>query len=198
MVEIDKDYVFHGPGEVSLIDLFEGRSQLIIDHFMFDPDWEDGCPSCTAGTEELSEGLLDHLHTRDTALAMVSRAPLEKLERWKAKKGWDIRGTRRRHRLQLRLRGHRRRRLGQPYNFRPIADEADLAEGDESFEAPGASFFLHIDDRVFHTYSQYARGPESTGGSYYFLDPPRSGARRSGKNRRAVRRAREAQPDFAS
>jgi predicted dithiol-disulfide oxidoreductase (DUF899 family) len=91
MVEIEKDYVFDGPhGAVRLVDMFEGRRQLIIYHFMFDPDWEEGCPSCTAGTDELSPGFLEHLHTRDTSYAMVSRAPLAKLERWKAKKGWNL------------------------------------------------------------------------------------------------------------
>ena len=91
MVEIDKAYAFHGPqGEVGLLDLFEGRPQLIIYHFMFDPDWDEGCSSCTAGTDEMSPGLLEHLHTRDTTYAMVSRAPLEKLERWKAARGWEI------------------------------------------------------------------------------------------------------------
>ena len=91
MVEIDKDYEFDGPnGKVRLIDLFEGRAQLIIYHFMFHPEWEDGCPSCTAGTNELSPGFVEHLNTRDTTYALVSRAPLAKLERWKAKQGWDI------------------------------------------------------------------------------------------------------------
>ena len=91
MVEIEKDYVFDGPkGSVRLADMFEGRAQLIIYHFMFDPEWEDGCPSCTAGTDELSPGFLEHLHTRDTTYAMVSRAPLAKLERWKAQRGWDL------------------------------------------------------------------------------------------------------------
>jgi predicted dithiol-disulfide oxidoreductase (DUF899 family) len=91
MVEIEKDYTFDGPaGTVDLIDIFEGRPQLIVYHFMFDPEWEDGCPSCTAGTDEFSPGLLEHLRTRDTTYAMVSRAPLAKLERWMAKKGWDI------------------------------------------------------------------------------------------------------------
>src|SRR5438874_1431102 len=91
MVEVEKDYVFDGPnGPTRLVDLFEGRPQLIIYHFMFDPGWEDGCSSCTAGTDELSAGFLQHLHTRDTSYAMVSRAPLAKLERYKAKKGWDI------------------------------------------------------------------------------------------------------------
>jgi predicted dithiol-disulfide oxidoreductase (DUF899 family) len=91
MVEVVKDYEFDGPdGKVSLRDLFEGRKQLIIYHFMFHPELEDGCPSCTAGTAgtaEISPGLLEHLHTRDTSYAMVSRAPLAKLERWKAKRG---------------------------------------------------------------------------------------------------------------
>jgi predicted dithiol-disulfide oxidoreductase (DUF899 family) len=91
MVEVTKEYAFEGPdGTVSLADLFEGRPQLIVYHFMFHPDWEDGCPSCTAGTDELSAGFIEHLHTRDTTYALVSRAPLAKLERWKAKKGWTI------------------------------------------------------------------------------------------------------------
>jgi predicted dithiol-disulfide oxidoreductase (DUF899 family) len=90
MVEV-KAYDFDGPdGTVSLLDLFEGRQQLITYHFMFHPEWEDGCPSCTAGTDELSPGFLEHLHIRDTSYAMVSRAPLAKLERWRAKRGWEI------------------------------------------------------------------------------------------------------------
>jgi predicted dithiol-disulfide oxidoreductase (DUF899 family) len=81
MVEITKDYRFTGPqGDVGLADLFEGRRQLVIYHFMFDPEWEEGCPSCSAGADEVSRGLLEHLHVRDTTLAYVSRAPLKKLE----------------------------------------------------------------------------------------------------------------------
>ncbi|HTE85168.1 MAG TPA: DUF899 family protein, partial [Dehalococcoidia bacterium] len=77
MVRIEKDYRFDGPrGSVGLIDLFEGRRQLAIQHFMFDPQWEDGCPGCTADVEERSEGLLAHLKARATSLAIVSRAPL--------------------------------------------------------------------------------------------------------------------------
>jgi predicted dithiol-disulfide oxidoreductase (DUF899 family) len=80
MVEVEEDYRFDGPaGEVGLVDLFDGRSQLIIYHFMFDPSWDEGCPSCTAGTDELSAGFFDHLHTRDTSYALVSRAPFAKL-----------------------------------------------------------------------------------------------------------------------
>lgn len=71
MVEIEKDCIFDGPsGAVRLIDMFEGRPQLIICHFMFDPGWEDGCPSCTAGTDELSAGFFAHLDTRDTSYAV--------------------------------------------------------------------------------------------------------------------------------
>src|ERR1700682_5136201 len=85
MVEVVKDYLFDGPnGTARLIDMFEDRRQLIIYHFMFDPEWEDGCPSCTAGTDELSPGFFEHLRVRDTSYAMVSRAPLAKLEQWKA------------------------------------------------------------------------------------------------------------------
>jgi len=70
--------------------MFEGRPQLIIYHFMFAPEWDQACPSCTAGTDEMSRGLMEHLHIRDTTYAMVSRAPLEKLERWRVQRGWDI------------------------------------------------------------------------------------------------------------
>src|SRR4051812_48637567 len=77
MVEVTKQYAFEGPdGRVGLLDLFEDRAQLIVYHFMFDPSWDEGCPSCTAGTDELSQGFFDHLHARDTSYAMVSRAPL--------------------------------------------------------------------------------------------------------------------------
>src|SRR5258705_8787896 len=81
MVEMDKDYVFEGhEGKLSLLDMFEGRLQLIVRHFMFDPSWEDGCPSCTAGADEVCDGMLEHLHTRDTSFAVVARAPLPKIE----------------------------------------------------------------------------------------------------------------------
>jgi len=91
MVKIEKEYVFDGPeGEVRLVDMFDGRRQLIVQHFMFDPEWEDGCSSCTAGADEISAGLLRHLHARDTTLAVISRAPLAKIERYKAKRGWSF------------------------------------------------------------------------------------------------------------
>src|SRR6478752_563219 len=76
MVRIDKSYVFEGPsGTVGLLDMFEGRDQLFMQHFMFDPSWDEGCPSCTAAADELSVGGLDHLATRGTTFVAVSRAP---------------------------------------------------------------------------------------------------------------------------
>ena len=95
MVKIEKDYVFTGPdGEASLLDLFEGRLQLILGHFMFDPEWEDGCPSCSAGADEMAPGLFEHLHARDTTLVQVSRAPIEKIRRTRRARAGPSPGTR--------------------------------------------------------------------------------------------------------
>src|ERR1700759_4487804 len=88
MVEVEKDYRFEGPdGPVGLVELFEGRHQLIVCHFMFDPAWEDGCPSCTAGADEMAEGKIAHLNARDTTLAYVSRAPYAKIARYQERRG---------------------------------------------------------------------------------------------------------------
>ena len=178
MVEIAKDYTFEGPdGAVRLVDLFEGRAQLIVYHFMFDPEWEDGCSSCTAGTDELSAGFLDHLHVRDTSYVMVSRAPFEKLERWRAKQGWDIPwyssfGTDFNYDFGVTI--DESVTPGE-YNFRTKAEfeakgDTEFFGSDQPFEMPGMTCFLQVDGRVYLTYSQFARGLESTGGSYYFLD----------------------------
>jgi predicted dithiol-disulfide oxidoreductase (DUF899 family) len=206
MVEIDKEYTFDGPnGRVGLVDLFEGRPQLIIYHFMFDPGWEDGCPSCTAGTDELSPSFFEHLHVRDTTYAMVSRAPLAKLERWKAKKGWDIPwyssfGTEFNYDFGVTI--DESVRPGE-YNYRSKADyEAkgeNFFDSDQPFEMPGRSCFLQVDSHVFHTYSQYARGLESTGGSYYFLDLTALGRQEEWEEPKGrSESARSATPDFSS
>ena len=91
MVLIEKEYVFQGPdGPVTLLDMFDGRRQLILRHFMFGPDWEKGCPGCTAGADEMSDGLLRHLNVRETSFVAVARAPIEKLEAYKAERGWTF------------------------------------------------------------------------------------------------------------
>ncbi|HEY4278864.1 MAG TPA: DUF899 domain-containing protein [Conexibacter sp.] len=171
MVEVEKDYRFAGPdGEASLLDLFEGRSQLIVGHFMFDPTWEDGCPSCTAGGDEVADGLLDHLHSRDTTLAYVSRAPLERIGRYKEKKGWTFPwyssyGSDFNYDFHVTIDPA----VAPPeYNFAAVHDPRLLDA--MPLELPGISFFLRVEDRVFHTNSIYARGAEMTGGSYYWLD----------------------------
>jgi predicted dithiol-disulfide oxidoreductase (DUF899 family) len=200
MVEITEDYRFTGPhGEVGLADLFDGRRQLLIYHFMFAPDWEDGCPSCSAGIDELSQGFLEHLHTRDTTLALVSRAPLEKLERWKAKKGWDVPwyssgDSSFNYDFAVTV---DKEHGARDYNYRDVADHPDWP--DQPYEMPGRSAFLHVDDRIFHTYSQYARGLESTGGSYYFLDLTALGRQEDWEEPKGrSESARAAMPDFAS
>lgn len=169
MVEITKDYALEGPdGAVGLVDLFEGRRQLMVGHFMFDPSWDDGCSSCSAGADEVADGFLEHLHSRDTTLAYVSRAPLAKIEDYKARKGWTFPwyssyGSDFNYDFGVTLDAD----VAPPaYNYRPL----DVAPADLPMEMPGLSVFLHADDRVFHTYSNYARGAEMTGGSYYFLD----------------------------
>src|SRR4051812_29847632 len=172
MVEIEKDYVFDGPaGEVSLLDMFEGRRQLIVQHFMFDPSWDDGCPSCTAAADEISDGLLDHLHTRDTSFAVVSRAPIEKIEDYKARKGWSFPwwssfGSDFNYDYHVTL---DRSVAPIEFNFRGAdelvaAGQGWIVESDESMEQPGYSCFLRVDDDLFHTYSVFARGTENLGG----------------------------------
>ena len=176
MVRVGKDYLFEGPsGRAGLTDLFEGRPQLIVQHFMFDPSWDDGCPSCTAASDEISAGLLEHLWARDTTLAVVSRAPLAKIERYKAKRGWTFpwyssHGTDFNYDFHVTL---DKTIAPVEFNFR---DEAELEQAgmgwmlEGSSEQPGYSVFLRTEGRVFHTYSVYARGTEWLGGAYAFLD----------------------------
>ena len=207
MVEITKPYTFTGPdGEATLLDLFGGRRQLILGHFMFDPRWEDGCPSCSAGVDEVSRGLVEHLHQRDTELVYVSRAPIEKLERWKAKQGWFVawyssHGSDFNYDFHVTL---DESVAPLEYNYRgpqeyEQAGSAHPFDFEQPIEMPGTSFFLRDGDRVFHTYSTYARGAEMTGGSYYFLDLTALGRQEEWEepNGRADS-ARAAQPDFAS
>jgi predicted dithiol-disulfide oxidoreductase (DUF899 family) len=178
MVRIDKEYVFEGPdGKATLLDLFDGRRQLIVAHFMFDPSWDDGCPSCTAGADEMSDGLLGHLAVRDTTLVFVSRAPLTKIEDYKARRGWTFPwyssyGSDFNYDFHVTL---DESVAPIEYNYR-TPEEHERAgtgyyvQGDQPIEAPGKSMFLRDGDTIFHTYSMYARGAEATGGSYYFLD----------------------------
>lgn len=203
MVLVDKDYRFEGPeGEAGLIDMFEGRHQLIVCHFMFDPEWEDGCPSCTAGADEMAAGKLEHLNARDTTLAYVSRAPYAKIARYKDKRGWTFPwyssyGSDFNYDFHVTL---DESVTPVQYNFRTPVQFAEAGyEIELAGEYPGRSSFLRDDDRVYHTYSVYARGLESIGGSYYLLEETALG-RQEDWEEPAGRAAsvRGATPDFTT
>jgi predicted dithiol-disulfide oxidoreductase (DUF899 family) len=196
MVSIDKEYVFDGSdGKASLLDLFDGRRQLIVGHFMFDPGWEDGCSSCTAGADEISDGLLRHLHVRDTTFVYVSRAPLAKIEAYKARRGWTFPwyssyGSDFNYDFHVTLDDSV---VPSEYNYRTDVN------GEQPSEAPGRSCFLREGDTIFHTYSVYARGLESVGGSYYFLDETALGRQEDWEEPKGrAADARGALPDFSS
>ncbi|HEY3728661.1 MAG TPA: DUF899 domain-containing protein [Solirubrobacteraceae bacterium] len=203
MVEVTKDYRFEGPdGDAALIDLFDGRHQLIVGHFMFDPSWNDGCSSCTAGADEMSPGHLEHLHVRDTTLAYVSRAPYAKLQDYKRRRGWTFPwyssyGSDFNYDFHVSL---DESVAPVQYNYRSATEHAEHGVGIEmAGEFPGRSSFLRDGDRVFHTYSVYARGLETMGGSYYLLDETALGRQESWEEPKGrADAARDAQPDFAS
>jgi predicted dithiol-disulfide oxidoreductase (DUF899 family) len=207
MVEVVQDYAFHGPeGTVGLRDLFAGRPQLIVYHFMFHPEWDAGCPSCTAGVDEASRGMVEHLAVRDTTYVLVSRAPLEQLERYKAQRGWFLpwystEGGSFSYDFGCTIdasRGY------DSYNYRTLDEWAamgheSMRDSEQPYDMPGQSCFLQVDGQVFHTYSVYGRGLESLGGSYYFLDNTALGRQEDWEEPRGRSGSvRANQPDFAS
>ena len=207
MVEITKKYEFEGPaGKVGLVDLFEDRLQLIVGHFMFDPDWDDGCPSCSAGADEVSKGLIEHLQARDTTLAYVSRAPLAKLEDYKARKGWTFPwyssfGSDFNYDFQVTVDESVAPAI---YNYRTKEEHVAAGTGyyfdaEQPIEQPGTSCFLREGERVFHTYSTFGRGAEMLGGSYYWLDLTALGRQEEWEEPKGrAESVRAASPDFAT
>jgi len=170
MVKVEKEYLFEGPdGRVTLADMFGECSQLIVDHVMFAPDWDEGCRGCTASVDVINDRLLAQLRSRDTALVLVSIAPLAKLLTYGAARGWTVpwyssQGNDFNYDFQVTL----DRKAGQvTYNYKSVAD-SDIS--DEPDEQPGTSCFLRDVDDVYHTYSTYARGTELTTPAYLFLD----------------------------
>ena len=167
-VKVEKRYVFDGPdGKETLADLFGGRSQLIVYHFMFGPGWEQGCPSCSFLADHF-DGAALHLAQRDVTLAAVSRAPLPQIDAFKKRMGWRFKW----------VSSH-----GNDFNrdFHVSFTPDELASGEvyynyamgkfPSEEAPGASVFYKNDaGDIFHTYSAYARGLDILVGAYNFLD----------------------------
>ena len=172
MVRLDKQYAFDGPsGRRSLLELFEGRRQLIVYHFMFDPEWDAGCSGCTGLVNALGD--LSMLADRNTSFCLLSRAPLPKLEAYKAEKAWP-------HTWVSSFDSDFN------YDFHVTIDEsiappeynyigkAEMAARGEPWfgkgEHHGLSVFFRIDDEIFHTYSTYARGCESLTDAYRLLD----------------------------
>jgi predicted dithiol-disulfide oxidoreductase (DUF899 family) len=205
MVRIEKDYVFEGPqGKVSLDDLFDGCRQLIVQHFMFDPEWDEGCPSCTAACDENSPGLITHLRSRDTNFVVVSRAPLDKISRYKSSKGWTFPwyssfGTDFNYDFHVTL---DRSVTPVMWNYRTLEELEDLDMGwmgEGSSEQPGFSMFLREADALFHTYSVFARGAEMLGSSYSFLDMTALGRQEEWEEPKdRVAKARPSVPDFST
>lgn len=148
MVKVEKDYVFGGPdgSRLSLLDLFEGRRQLIVRHFMFGPDDEVGCVGCSMQTDSIGD--LHHMWARDTTFVLVSRAPYENYQAFKARMGWTYPWY---------------SSFGSEFNY-------DYEVSSENGESPGVSSFIREGDEIFHTYSIYDRGGEIFKNFYNYLD----------------------------
>ncbi|MBD0337003.1 MAG: DUF899 domain-containing protein [Cyanobacteria bacterium Co-bin13] len=166
MVKLEKAYRFEGPkGQIDLLDLFEGRRQLIVYHFMFDPAWDKGCLGCTGLVNAFGD--LSLLYKRDTTLVLISRAPLAKLNQYKESQQWTLPwvssyGSDFNYDFHVSL---------DPsvapvqYNYRD-QQEGHFTQG----ESHGMSVFFRIDEDVFHTYSTYGRGCEGLTDAYNLLD----------------------------
>lgn len=165
---VEKEYAFEGPaGREALGDLFEGRSQLLVYHFMLGPGWAEGCPSCSFLADHF-DGMTVHLKARDVTFVVVSRAPFAQVQAFQRRMGWKFKWV---------------SAAGSDFNFDYGVSftPEQMASGklrynytEQSFpseEAPGASvFYRSLDGDVFHTYSTYSRGLDMLVGTYQFLD----------------------------
>lgn len=167
-VEVEKLYLFDGPsGKETLADLFDGRSQLVVYHFMFGPEWEEGCARCSLVADNFSSTAL-HLAQRDVTFLAISRAPLAKIEAFKQRMGWTFKWV---------------SSFGSDFNYdyRVSFTKEEMASGNFNYnyrmngfpsdEGTGTSaFYKDSANNIFHTYSSYARGGEGMMGVYHFLD----------------------------
>jgi predicted dithiol-disulfide oxidoreductase (DUF899 family) len=172
MVKIEKDYVFDtSTDKQSLRDLFGDCHQLVIYHFMFDPEWDKGCMGCTGYVDALGD--LSMLNERNTAFAIVSRAPQPKLETYKASRGWDIPWY---SSFESDFNYDYQVTLDEkvaPVEYNYLDDAATIAKKGSGImrgENPGMSVFFRVGDDVYHTYSAYARGVEGVTDAYAILD----------------------------
>ena len=167
--KIEKNYLFDGPaGKESLADLFQGRSQLLIYHFMFDPSWDEGCPACSMCADHYDPSIV-FLNQRDVSMVTVSRAPLEKLQAYRERMGWEFKWV-----------SSLESDFNQDFHVSFSNEQIERREVfynyglDNAFqlpELPGMSvFYQDADGTVFHTYSTYARGLDAFLGVYRLLD----------------------------
>ena len=165
---VETDYLFEGPGgKQTLADLFQGRSQLVVYHFMFGPGWSEGCPSCSFLADHF-DGANNHLPHRDVTLAVISRAPFDQIEAFKKRMGWRFPwvssfGTNFNRDYHVSFNPEDRNEGKVEYNYARTEFPSD--------EAPGLSvFYKDQAGQIFHTYSSYARGLDILLGTYNFLD----------------------------
>ncbi len=165
---VDKEYLFDGPnGKQTLSDLFDGRSQLIVYHFMYDPNWDAGCPSCSFWADNFN-GIVVHLNQRDVTMIAVSRAPYTKIDEYKKRMGWNFKWVSS-YNTDFNFDYH--------VSFTPeeLSEKKALYNYDlqdtHSPEREGVSvFYKDTAGHVFHTYSAYARGIDTLNVAYHYLD----------------------------
>jgi predicted dithiol-disulfide oxidoreductase (DUF899 family) len=201
-VRIDKDYTFEtDDGEASFADLFGGRSQLLMYHFMFGPEYTGGCPACSTIADGFN-GSVVHLENHDVAMWAVSRAPLEKLQAYKRRMGWTFpwassHGSDFNFDFNVSVTEEQQRGGELEYNYRTFDPRPLLERGEESpvaqvaamtgtdvatyvRESPGMSAFALEDGVVYHTYSAFARGVDAMWGMYQWLDRAPKGRNEEG------------------
>jgi len=167
-VRIEDDYQFDDvDGPVSFSDLFGDRTQLVVYHFMFHPDWEEGCPTCSFWADNFDR-IVTHLNQRDVSMVAVCRAPINKIEAFKRRMNWSFRWVSSFH-----------SKFNQDFRVSFTQDQLDAGEvvynykerGFSGPEAPGVSvFFKEADGAIYHTYSTYARGLDKLNAAYHYLD----------------------------
>jgi predicted dithiol-disulfide oxidoreductase (DUF899 family) len=176
-VKVTKPYVFDGPnGKETLAELFEGRSQLIVYHFMFSPEWDQGCRHCSFWADNFN-GAIVHLNQRDVTMIAVSRAPLTKIDPFKKRMGWTFKWM---------SSGQNDFNYDFGASFTPEQNKSgtavyNYAKADAgSTDREGSSVFYNDGSAVFHTYSTYARGIDNFNGAYQLLDLVPKGRDESG------------------
>jgi predicted dithiol-disulfide oxidoreductase (DUF899 family) len=167
-VAVDKEYIFDGPnGKETLPDLFDGRSQLIVYHFMYDPNWDVGCPSCSFWADNFND-IIVHLNQRDVTLIAISKAPYSKIDAYKKRMGWDFKwvssyDTDFNFDYHVSFTQEELAKKKAFYNF--------ISQDPRTSEREGISvFYKDLSDKIFYTYSAYARGIDILNNTYNYLD----------------------------